>query len=95
MSEKRRITLCDPEDPSKTKVCDILVEFRSSVTNKRYILFLVEEDNTTQNKNVQACIIDRSINPPKVEPIETDFEWEMMEHVLSEYLQANESEEPL
>lgn len=85
MTESRTFTLTNPEDPTEKVICDILVEFRSTVTNKRYILFSEQGMESNGRMPVQACAIDRSVNPPKLEALTTDFEWEMMEVVLSEY----------
>jgi uncharacterized protein YrzB (UPF0473 family) len=88
MAEKRKITLIDPNNPNTEQICDILLEFNSTVTNRRYILFTPEQHGESQVANVEACIIDRTVNPPKISPIKTAFEWEMIECVFNEYIQG-------
>lgn len=93
MTAKRSITLYDSEDPNIRQVCDILVEFRSTVTLKRYILFAPQESNPSEKRGIQACIIDRSVNPPTLTPIETEFEWEMIQAVFDEYIKPTKESE--
>jgi uncharacterized protein YrzB (UPF0473 family) len=93
MSDRRTITCINHNHPPQTEILNILVEFRSSVTNKRYILFTLETQPLTNTSEVQACIIDRTNYPVTLNPIETEFEWEMIQAVFDEYIKPTKESE--
>lgn len=84
MQKKKTIPLYNPQNESESIVCNILLEFNSTVTGKSYILFSPEDKLISKTQEVQACIIDRSHNPPKLTPISSDFEWEMIETIIED-----------
>jgi len=84
MSDRKTITCINSNHPPQTEILNILVEFRSWVTNKRYILFTFDNQSPVKTSEVQACIIDRTHHPVTLSPIETEFEWEMVKHVFDE-----------
>jgi uncharacterized protein YrzB (UPF0473 family) len=84
MQNKKTITLYNPQNEAESIVCHILLEFKSTITGKSYILFSPEDKMISKTQEVQACIIDRGYNPPKLTPISTDFEWEMIETILED-----------
>ena len=63
--------------------CDILFTFDSEETGKSYIVYT---DNTTDefgNTQVFASIYDKTQVNPRLQPIETDVEWKIVETILN------------
>ena len=82
MENKNQFTLIDEE--GKEVVYDVLFTFDSEETNKSYIVYT---DNTTDsegNTKVYASIYNPGEENLKLEPIETDKEWKIIETVLNE-----------
>jgi uncharacterized protein YrzB (UPF0473 family) len=64
--------------------CEVLFTFESDETNKNYIVYT---DNTTDeegNTKVYASIYTPESEETKLEPIETDHEWAIIEKILGE-----------
>ena len=64
--------------------CEVLFTFESTETKKNYIVYT---DNTTDsegNTKVYASIYNPGEEDLKLEPIETDKEWKIIETVLNE-----------
>ena len=83
-------------DEGKEIECEVLFTFESEETNKNYIVYT---DNTTDeegNTKVYASIYYPDQEETKLEPIETDKEWKIIESILDEIqkeIQVKDSEE--
>lgn len=83
-------------DEGKEIECEVLFTFESDETGKNYIVYT---DNTTDeagNTKVYASIYDPNAEETKLEPIETDKEWKIIETILDELqkeIQGKGSEE--
>jgi len=66
----------------KEVVCDILFTFDSEETNKSYIVYTDNSKDEAGNIQVFASIYDPKQENPKLEPIETDKEWKIIETIL-------------
>ena len=64
-------------------VCDILFTFDSEETNKSYIVYTDNSKDETGNIQVFASIYDPKQESPKLEPIETEQEWKIIETILN------------
>lgn len=64
-------------------ICDILFTFDSDDTHKSYIVYTDNTRDESGNTNVMASTYDPAHQSPKLEPIETDAEWKMIETILS------------
>ena len=83
-------------DEGKEVECEVLFTFDSDDTGKSYIVYT---DNTTDeegNTKVYASIYTPDQDETKLEPIETDKEWKIIETILEELqkeIQGKGSEE--
>lgn len=83
-------------DEGKEVECEVLFTFESDETKKNYIVYT---DNTTDeegNTKVYASIYTPDQDETKLEPIETDKEWKIIETILEELqkeIQGKGSEE--
>ena len=79
-------------DEGKEIECEVLFTFESEETNKNYIVYT---DNTTDEEgNTKVYAPDQE--ETKLEPIETDKEWKIIESILDEIqkeIQGKGSEE--
>ena len=64
-------------------VCDILFTFDSEETNKSYIVYTDNSKDESGNIQVFASIYDPKQESPKLEPIETEQEWKIIETILN------------
>ena len=64
-------------------VCDILFTFDSEETNKSYIVYTDNSKDDAGNIQVFASIYDPKQESPKLEPIETEQEWKIIETILN------------
>ncbi len=81
MEDKNQFKLVD--ENGKETIYDILFTFDSEETNKSYIVYT---DNTTDdagNIQVYASIYYPGSETTKLDPIETDKEWKIIETILS------------
>ena len=63
--------------------CDILFTFDSDETKKSYIVYTDYSKDEQGNVQVFASIYDPKQENPKLEPIETDQEWKIIETILN------------
>jgi len=76
-------------DEGKEIECEVLFTFESEETNKNYIVYT---DNTTDeegNTKVYASIYYPDQEETKLEPIETDKEWKLVEGILNTLTKEN------
>ena len=94
MEEKMTFKVID--DEGKEVECEVLFTFESDETGKNYIVYT---DNTTDeagNTKVYASIYHPDQEETKLEPIETEKEWKIIETILDELqkeIQGKGSEE--
>lgn len=72
------------DDEGKEVECEVLFTFDSDETKKSYMVYTdntVDEDGNTR---VYASIYDPNKDEIKLEPIETDKEWAIVETILKE-----------
>lgn len=63
--------------------CDILFTFDSEETKKSYIVYTDNSKDEEGNVQVFASIYDPKQENPKLEPIESDQEWKIIETILN------------
>ena len=70
-------------DQGQEIVCDVLFTFDSEETNKSYIVYTDNSTDEQGNIQVFASIYDPKQENPKLDPIETDQEWKIIETILN------------
>ena len=80
MKEKTTFKVINNE--GKEITCDILFTFDSEETNKSYIVYTDNSKDIDGNVQVYASIYDPKQENPKLEAIETDREWKIIETIL-------------
>lgn len=63
--------------------CDILFTFDSDETKKSYIVYTDNSKDDDGNTQVYASIYDPKMKNLKLEPIETEQEWKIIETILN------------
>lgn len=63
-------------------VYDVLFTFESEETNKNYIVYTDQSKDDKGNIQVYASIYDPKNPNSKLEPIETEKEWKVIETIL-------------
>ena len=81
MSEKNTIKVTNSD--GEQIVCDILFTFDSEETGKSYIVYTDNSTDAEGNVQVFASIYDPKQENPKLDPIETDAEWKIIETILN------------
>ena len=69
-------------DEGKEIECEVLFTFESEETNKNYIVYTDNTVDEIGNIKVYASIFDPNSDTTKLDPIETDKEWNMIESIL-------------
>lgn len=64
--------------------CEILFTFESTETNKNYIIYTDNTLDEIGNTKVYASTFDPEDPNSKLEPIETEKEWKIIETILNE-----------
>ena len=67
----------------KEVTCDILFTFDSEETKKSYIVYTDNSKDEEGNVQVFASIYDPTQQNPKLEPIESEQEWKIIETILN------------
>lgn len=70
------------DENGKEIVYDVLFTFESEETNKNYIVYTDNSKDEQGNIEVYASIYDPNDPQSKLEPIETDKEWKVIETIL-------------
>lgn len=78
--EKNTFTVID--ENGKEIVCQILFTFESEETNKNYMVYTDNSRDENGNIKVYAAIFDPNEESPKLEMIETEKEWKIIETIL-------------
>ena len=80
MKDKNSFTIYN--DEGQAIKCDILFTFDSDETNKSYIVYTDNTLDENRNIKVYASIFDPNDDNTKLEPIETEKEWKIIETIL-------------
>lgn len=77
---KNQFTIID--DNGKEIVYDVLFTFDSDETNKSYIVYTDNSQDENGNIQVFASVYYPGSDTSKLDPIETDKEWKIIETIL-------------
>ena len=72
------------DDEGKEVECEVLFTFESNETGKNYMVYTDNTEDEDGNTKVYASIYNPEDKEPKLEPITTDKEWEIIETILKE-----------
>ena len=78
--KKNTFTIID--ENGREIVYDVLFTFESEETNKNYIVYTDQSKDDKGNIQVYASIYDPENPNSKLEPIETEKEWKVIETIL-------------
>ena len=78
--KKNTFTMID--ENGREIVYDVLFTFESEETNKNYIVYTDQSKDDKANIQVYASIYDPENPNSKLEPIETEKEWKVIETIL-------------
>lgn len=70
-------------DDGQEITCDILFTFDSEETKKSYIVYTDNSRDAEGNIQVFASIYDPKQDNPRLEPIESEQEWKIIETILN------------
>ncbi len=79
--EKNTFTVLGED--GKEIVCHVLFTFESDETGKNYIVYTDNSKDDKGNIQVFASIYDPNDQETKLEPIETEKEWKIIETILN------------
>lgn len=80
-------------DEGKEIECEVLFTFESDETGKNYMVYTDNSIDEEGNTRVYASIYNPEEAEPKLEPIETDKEWTIIETILNELQEEIKKEE--
>lgn len=72
------------DDAGKEVECEVLFTFDSDETKKSYMVYTDNTVDEEGNTKVYASIYNPDDENPKLEPIESDKEWKIIETILEE-----------
>lgn len=72
------------DDNGKEVECEVLFTFDSDETNKSYMVYTDNSVDAEGNTRVFASIYNPDEDEIKLEPIQTDKEWKIIETILQE-----------
>ena len=75
-------------DENEEVECEVLLTFESNETGKNYIVYTDNTLDEEGNTKVYASIYDPLEPNTKLQPIETEEEWELIETILEELQNA-------
>ena len=81
MKEKSKFTLVN--DKGEEIVCEILFTFDSDETGKSYVVYTDNTKDETGNIQVYASIYNPKDEHSKLEAIESEKEWKVIETILN------------
>ncbi len=70
-------------DKGEEVMCDVLFTFDSEETKKSYIVYTDNSKDQEGNVQVYASIYDPNQEDQKLEPIQTEKEWKVIETILN------------
>lgn len=82
-------------EEGKQEAYEILFDFDSEAFDKSYVLYFPADASEDDEIEILASsyIQDEEGNQGKLEPVETDEEWDMIEEILATFLADEEGEE--
>ena len=81
-------TMVVVDDQGNEVLYEIVLTFKSDVTNKSYVIYKLPGDD---EEEVYASSFDETEeNGGDLKPIETDEEWDMIEEVLNAFVEEEE-----
>ena len=72
------------DDNGKEVECEVLFTFDSDETGKSYMVYTDNSEDEEGNTRVFASIYNPNESKVKLEPIESDKEWKIIETILQE-----------
>ena len=82
MEERMTFKIFDEE--GKEIECEVLFTFESEETNKNYMVYTDNTKDEEGNTKVYAAIYEPDQDETKLQPIESDHEWAIIEKILEE-----------
>ena len=82
--KEERMTFKIFNDEGKEIECEVLFTFESNETGKNYMVYTDNSEDDEGNTKVYASIYNPEDKEMKLQPIETDKEWEIVETILKE-----------
>lgn len=82
--KEERMTFKIFNDEGQEVECEVLFTFESNETGKNYMVYTDNSEDEEGNTKVYASIYDPEDKEMKLQPIETDKEWEIVETILKE-----------
>ncbi len=79
-------------DEGKEVECEVLFTFDSDETNKSYMVYTDNSVDDDGNTRVYASIYNPNEEKIKLQPIESDKEWKIIETIFKELENASEGE---
>lgn len=70
------------DNEGKEVECEVLFTFESDETKKNYIVYTDNTKDEIGNIKVYASIFDPNSETTKLDPIETEKEWNIIENIL-------------
>lgn len=64
--------------------CEVLCTFKSNVTQKNYVLYTDKTIDEEGNTKVFAATYDSDERRATLQPITTDYEWNLIERLLND-----------
>lgn len=86
--QEERMTFKIFNDDGNEVECEVLFTFDSDETEKSYMVYTDNTEDEEGNVKVYASIYNPDDENPKLEPIETDKEWKIIETILEEVQDA-------
>lgn len=82
-------------DEGKEEEYDVLFTFESEETGKNYIVYTDNTLDDEGNTEVYASVFDPTGKNSKLQPVETDKEWKIIETILSEIQDSIKNKNPI
>lgn len=82
--KEEQMTFTVFDDNGKEVECEVLFTFESEETGKNYMVYTDNTKDEEGNTKVYASIYEPDKDETKLEPIETEKEWNIIETILAE-----------
>ncbi len=82
--KEEKMTFTVFNDEGKEVECEVLFTFESEETGKNYMVYTDNTVDEEGNTKVYASIYEPDKDETKLEPIETEKEWNIIETILTE-----------
>lgn len=88
MSEQKDNKLVLIDAKGNETVCEIIFTYASEATGKNYVVFRVEGDESGEVG--AAAYVEEGEGQGRIEPIETEEEWELIQDALNDFMEQEE-----